>query len=170
MSPRNGRICCTCWYGYPSKTPRNNRRFDRSRRQTDTGDSTHKLNKILPQYSRQKVNSDEREVVQTTYPGMVAGILIPTKENMRHYASLRNERSERCLPRHTLDTHTHCTHAHTNRMCAIAGFISRSNDTNAPTRHTGRSTAQALYTRAVRRDTVRLLADKITRHKQSPFY
>ena len=38
---------------------------------------------------RQKVNSDEREVAQTTYLEKIAGRLIPTKENMRHYASLR---------------------------------------------------------------------------------
>ena len=119
-----------------------------------------------PKTGRQKVNSDEREVVQTTYPQIVAGMLIPTKENMRHYASLRNGHSKRCLPRHTYPLHA----------CAYKSYVRsrrlyQANNTNAPTRHTSRSTAQTLYTRAVRRDTVRFISGQNnTTHKQSPFY
>ena len=106
--------------GMVTRTRHSNRNLDTSRQQTDAGDSTHTLNEILPQNSRQKVNSDEREVVQTTYPQRVTGKLIPTKENMRHYASPeRHARRDA-----SLDTLTHCTHAHTNHTCAIVSFIS----------------------------------------------
>ena len=80
--------------GMVTRTRHNNRNLDTSRRQTDAGDSTHTLNEVLPQDNRQKVNSDEREVVRTTYPQRVAGRLIPTKINMRHYASPENTLGE----------------------------------------------------------------------------
>ena len=80
--------------GMVTRTRHSNRNLDTPRRQADAGDNTHTLNEILPQRNRQKVNSDEREVVQTTYPQRVAGRLIPTKENMRHYASLENTLEE----------------------------------------------------------------------------
>ena len=97
--------CCTlgvspkgCGYaelvGMVTRTRHSNRNLDTPRRQADAGDSTHTLNEILPQDNRQKVNSDEREVVQTTYPQKVAGKLTPTKINMRHYASLENTLEE----------------------------------------------------------------------------
>ena len=80
--------------GTVTRTRHSNRDLDTSRRQADAGDNTHTLNEILPQDNRQKVNSDEREVVQTTYPQRVAGKLIPTKINMRHDASLENTLEE----------------------------------------------------------------------------
>ena len=154
VSPK-GRGCAEL-VGMVTRTRHSNRNLDTSRRQTDAGDNTHTLNEILPQDNRQKDNSDEREVVQTTYPQRVAARLIPTKENMRHCASLEKDTRRDA----SLDTYTHCTHAHTNHSCATVGFISRPNETNTPTRHTGRSTAQALYTRAVRRDTVRFISGR----------
>ena len=80
--------------GMVTRTRHSNRNLDTSRRQADAGDSIHTLNEILPQDNRQKVNSDEREVVQTTCPQRIAGRLIPTKENMRHYASPENTLGE----------------------------------------------------------------------------
>ena len=118
VSPK-GRGCAEP-VGMVTRTRHSNRDLDTSRRQTDAGDNTHTLNEILPQDSRQKVNSDEREVVQTTYPQRIAGRLIPTEENMRHYASLEKHARRDA----SLDTHTHCTHAHTNHTCAIVSFIS----------------------------------------------
>ena len=118
VSPK-GRGCAEL-VGMVTRTRHSNRDLDTPRRQTDAGDNIHTLNEILPQESRQKVNSDEREVVRTTYPQRIAGRLIPTKENMRHYASPeRHARRDA-----SLDTHTHCTHAHTNHTCAIVSFIS----------------------------------------------